>query len=52
MRASSLANDKVISLINRYYVPVYISNEDYARTGSAPADEGVVWGRYGTKPFE
>jgi hypothetical protein len=39
MRASSLANAKVIALLNRYYVPVYVSNEDYARTGSAAAEE-------------
>jgi hypothetical protein len=39
MRASSLANAKVITLLNRYYVPVYVSNEDYARGGSAPAEE-------------
>src|SRR5262245_2661734 len=39
MRASSLANAKIIALLNRYYVPVYISNEDYGRTGSAPAEE-------------
>lgn len=39
MRASSLANAEVIALLNRYYVPVYISNEDYARAGSAAAQE-------------
>ena len=39
MRASSLANAKIIALLNRYYVPVYVSNEDYARTGSAAAEE-------------
>src|SRR2546425_466494 len=39
MRARSLADATRLSLIHRYYVPVYISNEDYARTGSAPADE-------------
>jgi hypothetical protein len=25
--------------LNRYFVPVYISNEDYGKTGSAPAEE-------------
>src|SRR5919197_3548626 len=39
MRASSLSNEKVISLLNRYFVPVYVSNEDYAEGGSAPAGE-------------
>jgi hypothetical protein len=29
----------VISLINSYFVPVYVSNEDYNKDGSAPADE-------------
>ena len=39
MRASSLSNAKVISLINRFFVPVYVSNEDYAKNGPAPAEE-------------
>jgi hypothetical protein len=29
----------VISLLNRYFVPVYLSNEDYAKEGAAPAEE-------------
>jgi hypothetical protein len=29
----------VISLLNRYFVPVYLSNEDYAKEGPAPAEE-------------
>jgi hypothetical protein len=29
----------VISLLNRYFVPVYASNEDYRGDGSAPPDE-------------
>lgn len=39
MRASSLSNGKVISLLNGYFVPVYVSNEDYRPKGDAPADE-------------
>lgn len=36
----SLSDDKVISLLGRYYVPVFTSNEDYnSPTGAAPADE-------------
>lgn len=35
MRAGPLSNDKVIALLNRYYVPVYTSNEDYE--GKSPA---------------
>jgi hypothetical protein len=29
----------VISLLNRYFIPVYVSNEDYAKDGCAPAEE-------------
>jgi hypothetical protein len=39
MRASSLSNSQVIALLNRYFVPVYVSNEDYAKGGSAPNEE-------------
>lgn len=39
MRASSLSSQKVISLLNQFFVPVYVSNEDYALAGPAPAAE-------------
>lgn len=39
MRASSLSNEKVISLINRYFVAVYTSNEDFRAGGAAPPEE-------------
>src|SRR5262245_6378760 len=39
MRASSLSNDKVIDLLNRYFVPVYLSNEDLRGPGGAPPEE-------------
>ena len=39
MRASSLSDAKIISLLNRYFVPVYLSLEDVAATGSASALE-------------
>jgi hypothetical protein len=40
MRASSLSNEKVIALLNRYFVPVYVSNEDYSKDGPAsPAEK-------------
>ncbi|HEV3021394.1 MAG TPA: hypothetical protein VGX76_02965, partial [Pirellulales bacterium] len=29
----------MISLLNRYFVPVYLSNEDYAKDGPAPAED-------------
>jgi hypothetical protein len=39
MRAGPLSNTKVVSLLNRYFVPVYAVNEDYRKGGSAPAAE-------------
>ncbi|MCI0642591.1 MAG: hypothetical protein L0Y72_02765 [Gemmataceae bacterium] len=39
MRASSLSNGKVIELLNRYFIPVYLSNEDFTKEGSAPPEE-------------
>src|SRR5262249_5932784 len=34
-------NDRVISLLNSYFVPVYISNQDYTASGTAPEEEKV-----------
>lgn len=34
-----LSNPQVISLLNRYFVPVYTANEDYRGSGSAPPEE-------------
>jgi hypothetical protein len=39
MRAGPLADADVIASLNRYYVPVYVSNEDYEKDGPAPAAE-------------
>jgi hypothetical protein len=39
LRASSLSDAKIISLLNRYFVPVYISDEDVAASGTASALE-------------
>lgn len=39
MRAGSLSNTRVISLLNRYFVPVYLSNEDYREGGAATPEE-------------
>lgn len=39
MRAGPLSNSKVIALLNRYFVPVYSSNEDTNQTGTAPPEE-------------
>ncbi|MDQ3622211.1 MAG: hypothetical protein M3463_06950 [Verrucomicrobiota bacterium] len=39
MRAGPLSNPKVISLLNRYFVPVYTVNEEYRSEGSASPEE-------------
>lgn len=39
MRAGPLSNKRVIELLNGYFVPVYTVNEEYAKKGSAPAEE-------------
>jgi hypothetical protein len=39
VRAVSLSNPKIISLLNSKFVPVFASNEDYQDNGSASADE-------------
>jgi hypothetical protein len=39
VRAVSLSNTQVISLLNRYFVPVYVSNEDYRDGGRAAPEE-------------
>src|SRR3989442_6005519 len=45
MRAGPLSNPKVISLLNRYFVPVYVTNEEYKEGGGAPPDEKVEYER-------
>jgi hypothetical protein len=39
MRAGPLSNSKIIDLLNGYFVPVYVVNEDYSRRGPAPPEE-------------
>ena len=41
MRAGPLSDEKVVSLLNSYFVPVYVSNDDYDDKGPAPAAEKV-----------
>ncbi|PYT26627.1 MAG: hypothetical protein DMG57_21075 [Acidobacteria bacterium] len=36
MRAGPLSNTKVIAMLNRYYVPVYSSNEYAGPDGTGP----------------
>jgi hypothetical protein len=45
MRAGPLSNTKVVSLLNRYFVPVYTVNEDYRKGGTAPAAEKAEYMR-------
>lgn len=33
----------MISLLNSYFIPVYVSNEDYGSNGSVPDDEKKAW---------
>jgi hypothetical protein len=39
MRAGPLSNDQVIRLLNAHFVPVFVSNEDYAESGPASEEE-------------
>ncbi|HKQ39748.1 MAG TPA: hypothetical protein VJ063_16845 [Verrucomicrobiae bacterium] len=39
MRAGPLSNTNIIALLNQYFVPVYVVNEDYAKNGCAAAEE-------------
>lgn len=39
VRANSLADDRVIALLNRHFVPVYSNNDDVGADGTAPAEE-------------
>jgi hypothetical protein len=39
MRVGPLSNSKVISLLNHYFIPVYVSNEDYFGKGAMASAE-------------
>ncbi len=39
MRTGPFAMDNVIALLNSYYVPFYVANEDWVGSGKLPADE-------------
>jgi len=45
MRAGPLSNTRVISLLNRFFVPVYAANEDYRDGGLQPAEEKSEYNR-------
>lgn len=45
MRAVALSDDTVISLLNGYFVSVYVSNDDYDGAGSASKEEREALGK-------
>lgn len=45
MRAGPLSNKTVSDTLNRYFVPVYTSNEDYRDGGTAPPEERAAYER-------
>ena len=45
MRAGPLSNDTVIDTLNRYFVPVFVSNEDYEKAGGASPAEKKEYSR-------
>ena len=42
MRAVSFSDDRIISLLNRSFIPVFTSNEDYRGEGAAPPEERKI----------
>src|SRR5437870_2873363 len=44
MRAGPLSKKTVSDTLNRYFVPVYTSNEDYEGSGADPPEEWIVLG--------
>jgi len=45
MRTGPFSEEKVIGLLNKYFIPVYAVNEDYAKDGPQPADEKAEYQR-------
>ena len=39
MRTGPFSSEKVVALLNAYFVPVYVSNEDFRGDGPAPPEE-------------
>jgi hypothetical protein len=52
MRAGPLSDTKVIDLLNSYFVPVYIANEEYTRDGTATAGEKAARARMLTEAWK
>src|SRR5437899_1584006 len=45
MRTGPFSEEKVIGLLNKYFIPVYAVNEDYAKEGPQPAEEKAEYQR-------
>jgi hypothetical protein len=45
MRAGPLSKPEIVSLLNRYFVPVYAVNEDYRARGTKPKEEKEAYNR-------
>jgi hypothetical protein len=45
MRTGPFSEEKVIGLLNKYFIPVYAVNEDYAKEGPQPAEEKTEYQR-------
>jgi hypothetical protein len=45
MRTGPFSDEKVISLLNKYFIPVYAVNEDYAKEGTQPGEEKAEYER-------
>jgi hypothetical protein len=44
-RASALSNERVIDLLNHWYIPVAIANQDFRKEGAAAAEERAEYQR-------
>jgi hypothetical protein len=45
MRTGPFSDEKVIGLLNKYFIPVYAVNEDYAKDGTQPDEEKAEYER-------
>jgi hypothetical protein len=45
MRTGPFSEEKVIGLLNKYFIPVYAVNEDYAKDGTQPGEEKAEYER-------
>jgi hypothetical protein len=45
MRTGPFSDEKVIGLLNKYFIPVYAVNEDYGKDGTQPGEEKAEYER-------